>query len=111
MAEMASLRDSAFNNDQMLRKLCASARIDVGALNLRTLAPPVSAEPGLGTPASSVAGNISTVSSPSLSFDRMELESPTTQTMGPPVAGPSGTSNNPPKVQGMFVRLLDVLQC
>jgi hypothetical protein len=98
---MAELRDLAYNHDKMLHALCKQSKINVADLNLRT---PASiqiideTDTGVGTPpASSVHSTLS--NSPSLHLDRMTMESPTPQIMGPPIAGPSGRW---PQAQGML---------
>ena len=47
---------------------------------------------------------ISSVSSASLNFDRMTMDSPVLESMGPPIAGPSGLRRDRPQTRGMLLR-------
>jgi hypothetical protein len=91
----------AYNQDKMLRALCATSRVDIASLNLRTPGTLSDVdETGVGTPpAPSV---ISTVSSTSESFylDRLTMENRNPQIMGPPSAGPLERSRDVRTAQG-----------
>jgi hypothetical protein len=87
-----------------LRALCTQAGIEVptslsrlpGAI-ITALSDEINA--GVGTPAASA---ISGVSMSTLNLDRMTMDSPDMQIMGPPVAGPSGHGHRQPKEKGTF---------
>jgi hypothetical protein len=82
----------------MLRKLCAQGKIDIHSLKLRIPDIALVDDSGLGTPPT--ASVTSTVSTSSLHLDRMTMESPSPQLMGPPIAGPSGANRGKPKAKG-----------
>lgn len=95
---MGILLDYAENNDKMNRALCAKSGISLPALKLCIpggLAPLLDgADTRVGTPAGSA------VSTPSLNLDRLTMDSPVDQSMGPPIAGPSGHGRNEPRTKG-----------
>ena len=98
------LVDYAYNNDKMTRALCTKSGVDVGALKLRTPSFPLldalADDAGIGTPATpSIISAVSSTSS--LHIDRMTMESPISQSMGLPIAGPSRLGLDTPEAQGM----------
>ena len=86
-----ALDDYAYNNDKMMRALCAQGNVDLSSLGLRVPAAPIFPKP---TAATLDAPPISTSSSTSstLGMGTLAIAAPVPRSMGPPIAGPSGSS-------------------
>lgn len=85
-----------------MRELCKKGHVNIPALNLRIPSIGFLNDIGDGTPsASSVTSAVSEASTTSsLHIDRLTMDSPSPQLMGPPIAGPSGLGRNQLEQQG-----------
>jgi hypothetical protein len=101
---VARLEDIAYDTNTMLRKLCAQGKVDIPSLQLRIPDMSLLKDFGSGTPPT--ASVISTISTTSLNFDRMTMESPSPQFIEPPVAGPSGVARGTHSCSPFRFRLL-----